>query len=201
MDEAPALADPYLRNWFADVRSVTAGAKKLFAGLSPEQLTWKPSPKTWSVAECLSHLAVTAGLYHPRIESVLSELPVGDPSPAPFRARWLQGRFIAAIGPQSKRRFKASQAFRPSSSDLDPTRVGQEFFARQEELADLVRRSDGRDLNRGKVPTPLTKLLSFTLGEALWLLTAHGERHLRQARRLARLEDFPTGGSGASGLF
>ena len=35
-------------------------AEKMVAGLSDEQLSWIASPNTWSIAQCLDHLAVTS---------------------------------------------------------------------------------------------------------------------------------------------
>lgn len=190
MDDAAALADPYLRNWFAVTRSVTAEARKLFDELTPEQLLWKPAPKVWSVAECFQHLTAAAELYHPRIDQAVGELPQAPPG-TPLRARRLQRWFIEAIGPQAKRRMKAPKSLSPSSAEIDLERLERDFFARQDELAALILRSDGLDLNRVAVVSPLLKLLRWTLGEVLWMLTAHSERHLLQARRLLRAPGFP----------
>ncbi len=76
-------------------------------------------------------------------------------------------------------------------TEVDGERVEADFFARQEELGELIREADGRDLNAGKVPSPITRLLSFTLGEAFWLLTSHAQRHLLQSQRLRRMVAFP----------
>src|SRR5437899_12088318 len=35
-------------------------ARQLVAGLNGEQLNWKPAPDSWSIAQCLDHLAVTS---------------------------------------------------------------------------------------------------------------------------------------------
>lgn len=192
MSDAAALADPYLRNWLAGARSVTSEAGKLFDELTAEQLTWKPAPKVWSVAECFSHLAAAAALYHPRVESALVELRSGGaPAASPFKARWLQRWFIEAVGPQAKRRMKTHKMFAPASAEIDVARLERDFLGRQEELAALIRRADGLDLNRGTVVSPVTKLLRFTLGEAFWMLTAHAERHMLQAGRLPREPGFP----------
>ena len=36
--------------------------RRLVAGLSAEQWSWKPAPDRWSVAECFAHLNETGGL-------------------------------------------------------------------------------------------------------------------------------------------
>src|SRR5690242_19393837 len=39
---------------------IKSDARQLVAGLSDEQLNWKPAPDSWSIAQCLDHLAVTS---------------------------------------------------------------------------------------------------------------------------------------------
>lgn len=191
MEDATALNDTYLCNWFADVRSTTTRAKALFDDLGEQQKLWKPVVKVWSVAECFDHLVVTADLYYSGLADAIDRAGPSGEATKPFRARWFQGKFIAAIGPQSRRKGKTFKIFEPRVADLDVARVEKDFLDRQTRLADLIRQADGRDLNDGKVYSPLTKLLSFTVGEVIWLLTAHAERHLLQARNLTRLEGFP----------
>lgn len=196
MDDATTLEDSYLRNWLADLRSASGEARALFDELSAEQLAWKPSPKTWSVAECFGHLVASAELYHPRIAEAVDRVreeeqaETGQGEKKPFKARWLQRRFIAFVGPQSRRKLKAPKKFTPAAADLDVARVENDFFARQEELGELIRKADGCDLNRGKVVSPILKWLNFTLGEVFWMLTTHAQRHLLQAQRLRRIAGF-----------
>lgn len=197
MDDANALEDSYLRNWLADLRSASVEARALFDELSDEQLAWKPAPKIWSVAECFAHLVASAELYHPRIAEALDRVRDKEQGESekgeqePFKARWLQRRFIAFVGPQSRSKLKAPKKFVPAVADVDVARVASDFFARQEELGELIRKADGCDLNRGKIVSPILRLLNFTLGEAFWMLTAHAQRHLLQAQRLRRTAGFP----------
>lgn len=197
MDDAPALEDPYLRNWLADLRSVSVESRAIFEELSDEQLAWKPAPKTWSVVECYGHLVASAELYHPRIAEALERVrgkEQGESEPEerrPFKARWLQRRFIAFVSPQARSKLKAPKKFAPAVAEGDAARIESDFFARQEELGELIRKADGLDLNDGRVVSPIVRLLSFSLGEVFWMLTAHAQRHLLQAQRLRRTEGFP----------
>lgn len=203
MEHATDLESPYLRNYFADLRSLTGAARTLFGELSGEQWSFKPGPTVWCVAECFAHLSKTAELYHPRIAAAVGEVRTetegiaqggithGGGSAPPFKPRWIQRRFIAMVGPESHRRVKTFKIFAPSAARIDPAEVEREFLARQQELAELMARADGLDLHRGRIVSPLTRLLVFNLGEVFWLLTAHGQRHLLQAQRLCRTPGFP----------
>ena len=39
----------------AEAKKVSEDAKQLVAGLSEQQLNWKPGPDRWSIAQCLDH--------------------------------------------------------------------------------------------------------------------------------------------------
>src|SRR5512142_655962 len=52
----------------SEVAAVSANAQKLCAGLTEEQLSWRPQPGKWSIAENLAHLNVTTQLYVPHIQ-------------------------------------------------------------------------------------------------------------------------------------
>ncbi len=59
---------PELRDYVRQFEDVKSAAKHLVEGLSDEQLRWEPAPDRWSVAECFSHLNVTADQYYPAID-------------------------------------------------------------------------------------------------------------------------------------
>jgi hypothetical protein len=55
-----------LLNQLQQIRQRT---NELVTGLTPEQLTRRPDPAQWSIAECLAHLNVTGASYVPLLES------------------------------------------------------------------------------------------------------------------------------------
>jgi hypothetical protein len=64
------------------------------------------------------------------------------------------------------------------------------FVAVRDQLADRVRRSDGLDLKRVKVVSPVTRLLRLPLGAYLRFVITHDRRHLWQARQVRQTAGF-----------
>src|SRR4029079_18411931 len=56
----------------SDLKTTADDAKATFGSLSAEQLNWKPSPKSWSIAQCFDHLISTHSLYFPLFEKLAS---------------------------------------------------------------------------------------------------------------------------------
>ena len=66
-----------------------------------------------------------------------------------------------------------------------------EWEASHARLEEVVRQADGLDLERIKVPSPVTNLIKYNLGMAFWIQTAHDRRHLWQAREVRNHPGFP----------
>ena len=182
------LAHPHLRKLLADVAATTAAAQQVRAGLSDAQLAWKPEPGVWNVLECIQHLITVDGLYFPQIRTVLERAPHVEGS-APYRPSFFGRTFIRYVSPESKRKIKTFRVFEPPPTLTDVT-VMARFVEHQDEFANLIRRSDGVDLNGNKFASPVSRFVRFSLGEGLTLLAAHQQRHLQQARRLTERSDF-----------
>lgn len=183
------VAHPHLRKLLADVATTTAETEHLRAALSDAQCVWKPEPGVWNVLECFHHLIVTDELYYPRLRAAIEKAGRGESS-APFRPSFFAKTFIHYVSPESKRKVKTLRAFEPPPA-LTDVAVLQQFIDHQDDLAALIRRADGINLNRGKFSSPVSRLIRFSVGEALTMLVVHQRRHLQQARRLTQRPDFP----------
>ena len=63
-NEVVEVLQPEIRDYLRQFEDAIAGAQHLVEGLSREQLEWSEGPDRWSIAECLSHLNVTADQYY-----------------------------------------------------------------------------------------------------------------------------------------
>ena len=184
------LAHPHLRHLLADVASTRAEAERLRDTLTGAQLTWKPAPDVWSVADCFEHLRKVDKAYCKRIGPVLAET---EPGTAGYDPSWFARLFIRFVSPESTFKLKAPRAIRPDtgapSAEADAL---PRFLDQQAELIDLIQRADGKNINGGRFASPLASLLKFSVGEGLTMLVAHERRHLRQAQRLTARADFPS---------
>jgi len=181
----------HLRKLLADVSQAMGETAELFAISTPDQLTWRPDPKTWSSLECFAHLMDVGEQYLPRVRATVDYVHENDmTSDAPYKPGFLQKRFIAMCGPDPRFKLKAPKKFQPGSVPWDPT-IEPRFLQQQDNLTTLIRRADGYDLNRVKFPSPLTGLLRFSIGEGLTLLTVHLQRHVGQAQAMREAPGFP----------
>ena len=56
-----------------ELQEIRHRAEQLVAGLTPEQLTRRPDPAKWSIAECLAHLNLTAEFVQPKIAAAIEQ--------------------------------------------------------------------------------------------------------------------------------
>ena len=160
-----------------------ADARALVTGLTEETGTWRAEPGTWSVAECLDHLATANRVY------------LGAMQPAAERARadgrerkgpampGLVGRwFIRMLEPPVKpgSRGKAPKMIRPRLSPaLDDAMSA--FLASQDEVRAFLRTFSAIDLAGVRFVNPFVRGVRFSLATGLHVIAAHERRHLSQA--------------------
>lgn len=185
-----AIAHPHLRHLLSEVEVVRAETKRLRDTLTDVQLTWRPAPDVWSVADCFEHLRKVDKAYCKRIEPALATMEQGadayDPS-------WFARLFIRFVSPESTFKLKAPKAIRPQGHlGSAPADAVQRFLDQQAALVALIRQADGKNINTGKFASPLASIVRFTVGEGLSMLVAHERRHLGQAQRVTEHPDFPS---------
>jgi len=183
------MASADLRDIEALERALSAAdadARALVEGLAEGLGTWRAEPGTWSVAECLDHLA-TANRVYLRAMQPAAERALADgrqrkgPAVPGLIGRW----FVRMLEPPVKPRFKgkAPQLIRPRSSPAlsDATR---EFFTAQDGVRDFLRTFAAIDLAGVHFPNPFVRGVRFSLATGLHVIAAHDRRHLWQAWRL-----------------
>jgi hypothetical protein len=166
-------------------------AKVMAGGLSEQQFTWRPAPESWSIQECLAHLTMV-GLNEIRLleAAIQAARARGLTGNGPFRYGWIERRILKATEPPARRRFSAPRRFRPVHGQ-PVTAILPTFLHVQREFIRMAELSKGLDLARVKVPTPMSRLIKFSLGITLAQAAAHERRHLDQARRVRQNPAFP----------
>ena len=168
-------------------------ARDLAGPLSESQFNWKPSARQWSVGECLDHLNRVARGYVPAMESAVRS--ADRQGREPFHYGWLSRKFIASVGPGS-RRLKTAGGMKPPSAGSDHSELNKdETLAEFEELTDgyigVVREAQRIDLSAVKVRSPFLWFFRLPVGAFMEGLGGHAIRHLDQAERVTMLDDFP----------
>ena len=185
---------PELQDYRRRFEAARQDAGALAAPLTPAQLSWRPRPEAWSIAQCLDHLVVTGRSVLPKLdESIARAHARGWHGQGPFRYGWLGNWFVRANGPTEeppKRPVPTPGIYMPHA-DPAAAEVLPAFVALQGELVERLHRANGLDLARAKAASPVTRLLRLSLGQWFALLAGHQERHLRQAGRVRAHPGFP----------
>jgi DinB family protein len=179
--------------WPPDVAALQAAfdaaerdARTLVDGLTEDLGTWRDEPGSWSVAECLDHLAQGNRSYLRAMEPAAQQARArgrmrrGPATAGPF-GRWLAGTFEPPVKRRYKMRAPRSIRPRPGPALRD---AAAEFFASQDELRAFLRRHADLDLARVRFPNPFVSVFRFSLASGLHVLAAHERRHLWQAWRV-----------------
>jgi len=192
-NQGPLALAPEVDEFRRQFEQISAEAEALVAPLGDEQFSWKTSPETWSIAECLEHMSATARAYLPAIdEGIADAIRHGAYAEGPFRYSLL-GRLVARLmEPPVRFRMRAGIDRQPG-----PHRPKREtlagFRAYQVQYIDRLRQANGIDLTRSCVRSPLASWIRIPLGSAFASMAAHERRHLWQARKIAGMENFPQG--------
>jgi hypothetical protein len=182
----PLGLTPEIDDFRRQFEHLSTEADALVTPLTDAQFHWKPAPTSWSVAQCLEHLNVTARVYLPFLdEAIASAIRRGLYGPGPFRYNWIGRLFVFTLEPPARFRTKAPASFQPVAER--PRRdVMAGFRAYQVQYIDRLRQANGIDLARARVRSPSPYWVRIPLGSAFALTIAHERRHLWQAREVIK---------------
>jgi len=183
--------ESYLNNLIDQVQSLITKARS-FSKLTEAQLNWKSNEGNWSIAQCLDHLVTINQSYFSRIGQMIEKgKQKGLLERKPFRSNLLGKLSINSMKPGSNKKYKTPTLFQPSSSLLNKN-VIDKFVENQNEMIQLINKAKGLDLNKIKIVSPVSSIVRFRLGDCLQFLIVHEERHIVQANRVEKVEEFPT---------
>jgi DinB superfamily len=163
-------------------------ARALAAGLTEDEGAWRAEAGSWSVAECLDHLAIANRVYlaamRPSGERALAH---GRRRRRPARpgliGRWFVRSLEPPVAPRS--RGKAPKLIRPRTSPA-LAEAAARFLASQDEVRTFLRTYADIDLAGVRFPNPFVRGVRFSLATGLHVIAAHERRHLWQAWRVRR---------------
>lgn len=156
---------------------------KAVVTLSDEQLNFKPTPESWSVAECVEHLAIsetniggmlTGALQTPADASKRDSVQIPDEK-------------LMAMITSRDQKIKTGEAFEPSGKFGSFEETLAEFIAKREKhIAYLNSTQDDLRNHYGQLPFGTIDGLQILL-----FMSGHTERHVAQMEEVMEHEDFP----------
>ncbi len=187
---ATALASRELEDYCQQVRAVQQRASQLTADLDDTSGVWRPGPGSWSIAECLDHLNVTAEVFLPAIDRAIERgVPVVGEPQGPHRG-WIGAWLLRLVEPPIQKRYKAPQRAQPRTQ-LTLGEAALRFQELQCEIIARLTRAERIDLAKTRMSHPMLTLLRLRLGDMLAILVAHERRHLWQAEQVLKAPGFP----------
>jgi hypothetical protein len=166
-----------------ELNEATRRAWTLVHSTDGRLFTVRPTPVSWSAAECLSHLSISTDLFLPVLQKALEEGRarhlVSDRRPSMD----VLGRILRwFLEPPIRQRVKTSAPFVPRSIRAKAEAFG-EFASLQSKLTELINDFRGLDLGRIKIVSPFDKRVKYNVYSALRIVITHQRRHLWQAEQ------------------
>ncbi|HEY8551276.1 MAG TPA: DinB family protein [Vicinamibacterales bacterium] len=159
-------------------------ARRLIDGLSETLGTWRPHAGSWSVAECLDHLATSNIVYLRALEPPAERaLAAGRLRRGPAVPGFFGSWFVRWFEPPVRSKAEAPEKIRPRESPSLHD-AADRFLASQDEIRAFTRRYHRIDLAGTTFPNPFIRGVRFSLATGLHVLAAHARRHLWQAWRV-----------------
>jgi hypothetical protein len=163
----------------------------LVDGLSDAQMLWRPSPSSWSIAECLDHLNRTLALYTGQLRIAFERERQNAPlAPSSFRVGFIASKMASFLDPPYRLRTKAVAKILPDPK-LVPANVVQEYIQQREALLEFAKEAARVDMSSIRISSPILRLLKFSITESLVVILAHDRRHLWQSENVRSHPNFP----------
>jgi len=166
--------------------AIERDARDLADGLTEARAAWRAHPGSWSVAECIDHLATANWIYLAAFEpSAARARASGRRRRGPARPGLIGGWFVRSLEPPVKMKMKNPKKITPRTSPPFADAMAA-FLASQQEVRRFLRTYAGIDLAGVGFPNPFIPGVRFSLATGLHVIAAHDRRHLWQAWNVRR---------------
>ena len=179
---------PDIGNLKDQLDSAERDARMLVENLAEERGGWRPEAGSWSVAECLDHLARTNHVYlramkEPAIRGRAASRFRRGPAVHGFLGRWFARRMELPV--KAPFRMKSPRSIEPSAPSSLANAFAS-FMTSQIEVRDFLTAYADLDPAAIRFPNPFVRGIRFSLATGLHVITAHQRRHIWQAWRVRR---------------
>lgn len=186
MDDV-ASNDQWLSERARAVRASIDEIRGVRAEVAYLQLGWRPPDGGWSIAQVFEHLLSSDGSYLPEMRRMIEAGKRGD---TPWKPSFFGGWLARSLAPSATRKLPTARRWRPGPEAR--AHVIDEYIKLREELIEIIERARGVDLRYNRMRSPVARLISLNLGDAINILVVHTQRHLQQIARIRMHPDFPS---------
>ena len=150
-------------------------------GLSQQQLQFRPSAESWTVAECAEHIAISEDIMYNEFQEVYMKSP-----PAPGRKSEVPDEKVLEYGTdRTRQKGKATGEYRPTGRWLKLSDLLDHFRASRDRTLNIALTTQ-EDL-RGRY----NEKIRLDALQYLLILSAHTQRHTLQIEEIKASPGFP----------
>jgi len=151
--------------------------------LTEAQLNYKSTPESWSIAECVEHIAISENRIFGMLQNTLK-----TPSDASRRSevKMTDAQVIALLVDRSNK-VKTREAFEPTGTFGSYDATLEAFTTKRAENMEFVMNTED-DLRNRYQQLPFGIIDSYQI---LLFMSAHTERHVRQIEEVMNNAGFP----------
>ena len=172
------------------LESSERAAAQLITGVSHAQANWRPNSTSWSIWQCLDHLARTNRVYCESMREAIANGRQGTNRTSTIRPGWFGRWFIGSMEPPVRNKLRNPKKITPGT-DGDPQAALKDFWDSHSALRRVMASWEQLDFNQVRFKNPFVPVLRFTVGTGLMIINAHDRRHLWQAQRVKEAKDYP----------
>ncbi|MFM9838833.1 MAG: DinB family protein [Cyclobacteriaceae bacterium] len=152
-------------------------------GLTTEQMNFKATPESWSVAECLEHIAFSEGALFGMLQGTLKEAA----NPARRAEVKMTDDQVKGMISSRERKVKTQEAFEPKNQFGSAEGSLKEFIAKRDGNMEFTKTTQ-EDLRNHYAVMPFATFDSF---QVLVFITGHSARHTAQIEEVMANANFP----------
>jgi hypothetical protein len=159
--------------------------------LSFEQLNWKPDVNEWSIGQCMDHLIICDCSYFPFFKKITD-----GKFEMNFWENWspLSGLFgkilVSQVNETTRKKLNAPGIFIPSQREIDMGIV-ERFYKHLDSLLNYIADCNKIDVDKTHITSPVSKIVTYSLRNAITLIIQHLHRHINQAIKVKSMKGFP----------
>jgi len=166
-----------------ELEDASRRARKLVDSTEARLFTVRPNPRSWSAAECLSHLSISSEQFLPVLRKAIEDARAKGLRSGSMPKMDLMGRVLRwFLEPPIHSRVKTSAPFVPRSVRAKSEALA-EFTSFQQQLRALFNETRELDPAKMRVVSPFDKRIKYNVYSAFRIITAHQRRHLWQAEQ------------------
>ena len=159
---------------------------KSIKGLSPEQLNFKSSPDSWSIAECVEHIAISETNLFGMIQGTLKEAA----NPDKRKEIKLSDEDVFNAITDRSYKVKTQEAFVPTGKFGSHEATVKEFLAKREANINYLKNTSD-DLRNHFFTFPVEALGTLDSFQLFLFMAGHTNRHRLQIEEVKSNPAFP----------